>query len=89
MLRATICGRVQGVGFRLFVLREAADRGITGYVRNMERGDAVEVVACGQAAAVDRFVRALRVGPPGTRVDTVALDNVENATPYTEFTVRY
>ncbi len=44
--RYVISGRVQGVGFRWFVEREAAQLGITGWVRNCENGD-VEVMATG------------------------------------------
>jgi len=44
--RYLISGRVQGVGFRWFVEREAALIGVTGWVRNTENGD-VEVMATG------------------------------------------
>ena len=44
--RYVISGRVQGVGFRWFVEREAAQLGVTGWVRNCDNGD-VEVMATG------------------------------------------
>ena len=44
--RYVISGRVQGVGFRWFVEREAAQIGVAGWVRNRENGD-VEVMATG------------------------------------------
>ena len=63
-------GRVQGVGFRWHV-REAARRaGIRGWVRNCEDGS-VELLAAGDAAAVDRVIEAGRRGPPAARVDAV------------------
>ena len=57
--RYLISGRVQGVGFRWFVEREAALIGITGWVRNCDTSD-VEVMATGtreQLAALHGSVR--------------------------------
>jgi len=62
-----IRGRVQGVGFRYFALREAQRLGVSGRVRN--RGDgAVEVEAEGERETLERLVQALRVGPLGAAV---------------------
>ena len=46
-----ISGRVQGVGFRNFVVHHAQERSVTGYVRNLEDGS-VEVMLQGQPADV-------------------------------------
>ena len=48
--RYVVTGRVQGVGFRWFVEREAAQLGVTGWVRNREDGS-VEVMATGTRGA--------------------------------------
>jgi acylphosphatase len=70
VVRVIARGRVQGVGFRWHV-REAARRaGIRGWVRNRPDGS-VELLAAGEAAAVDRVVEAMRTGPPSARVDHV------------------
>ncbi len=61
-VRVRVTGRVQGVGFRAFVLREAAALGITGWVRNLPDG-AVEAEGVGGEAELARFVDALRTGP--------------------------
>lgn len=63
-------GRVQGVGFRWFVHREAAELGLCGTVRNTEAGD-VEVVAAGDAEAVAELRQQLHKGSRGSRVDAV------------------
>ena len=66
----TVRGRVQGVGFRYFVLREAQARGLAGWVRNLPDG-AVEVLAAGEPALVDAFEGRLWHGPPHARVTEI------------------
>jgi acylphosphatase len=63
-------GRVQGVGFRWFVHREAAELGLRGWVRNTDAGH-VELVASGDPEILDELKRALRKGSRGSRVDAV------------------
>jgi len=65
-----ISGRVQGVGFRDALLREALARGLTGWVRNRRDGS-VEAVLQGNAAAVEAVQVWARRGPPAARVDRV------------------
>jgi acylphosphatase len=67
-----VVGRVQGVGFRWFV-REAARRaGVSGWVRNRADGR-VEIAVSGSETAIAEVVAAARSGPPGARVDHVAM----------------
>lgn len=70
-----VTGRVQGVGFRFFTARAAKAEDVHGWVANRPDG-AVEVVAEGEVAAVDRFERHLRQGPPRARVDEVRVADV-------------
>jgi acylphosphatase len=72
-LRVTVRGAVQGVGFRVEVLREARDEGVAGWVRNRDDG-ALEAVLEGSEAAVARVLALCHVGPPGARVDAVQAD---------------
>lgn len=65
-----VAGQVQGVGFRYFVQRSAHLEGLSGFVRNLEDGG-VEVVVEGEADAVERFERQLRLGPPLARVEQI------------------
>jgi acylphosphatase len=68
VLHFLIQGRVQGVGFRWFVQREASELDLRGWVRNTEEGH-VEVVAAGKAADLDELRSSLKRGPRGSRVD--------------------
>lgn len=70
VLHFLIQGRVQGVGFRWFVHREASELELRGWVRNTEDGD-VEVVAAGEAEDLADLRASLKRGPRGSRVDRV------------------
>jgi acylphosphatase len=67
---ATVSGRVQGVGFRWFVLDRATDLGLDGWVANALDG-AVVCVAEGDRASLAALETALRSGPSGSRVDAL------------------
>jgi acylphosphatase len=72
-LHASISGRVQGVGFRAFVLDQARLARATGWVRN-RWDDTVEVVAEGERSPLERLLSALRRGPPAAYVSDVKVD---------------
>jgi acylphosphatase len=69
-VRVRIEGRVQGVGFRAFVEREAAALGLEGWVRNRRDGG-VETVISGPREALEKFLVRARNGPRAARVDMV------------------
>jgi acylphosphatase len=81
VLHFLIRGRVQGVGFRWFVHREATELGLRGWVRNTDTGD-VEVVASGPPEDLAELRTELKKGSRGSRVDKVIeheLDESESA----------
>ncbi len=70
VLHATIHGHVQGVFFRASARREAARRGLGGWVRNLPDGS-VETRAEGPEDRLREFLEWLQRGPEGARVDRV------------------
>lgn len=68
-----IQGHVQGVGYRYFVSEEAQKRDLTGWVRNLDRGD-VEVYAEGSQKTLDEFLLMLERGPRMAHVQQMTVD---------------
>ena len=79
-VKFNVRGRVQGVAFRAHTREQARRLGLTGYAKNLPDGS-VEVLACGDAAALDELERWLRQGPPAARVDEVTRANVGGLPP--------
>ncbi|MGB6386828.1 MAG: acylphosphatase [Terriglobales bacterium] len=86
-LRFLVRGRVQGVGFRWFVEREAHLLGIAGWVRNNADGS-VEVLAMGTPEQLAGLRSRLREGPRAARVDNVEESEAEPVAGLNSFQVR-
>ena len=69
-LRAYVYGRVQGVGFRYFVVQKAHMLALRGYARNESDGS-VEVLAQGPHPALEQLLLFLRQGPTAAQVRDV------------------
>lgn len=81
-----ISGVVQGVGYRFFTQRAAAEHQIVGYVRNLENGD-VEVVAEGELQQMEDFKRKLMEGPRFSVVKNVEEIVLEPTGNYSSFRI--
>jgi acylphosphatase len=79
VVRYVVRGRVQGVGFRWFVLREAERLGIHGWARNLPDGG-VEVVADATTEHLASLETALHRGPVAARVDSVEKADLSHQT---------
>ena len=86
-LEAIVHGRVQGVGFRFFVVREARRLGLTGWVANEPSGR-VRCVAEGPRSALEALLGALRDGPRGAWVDRVDATWSAAGGTFSDFDVR-
>ena len=82
----TISGKVQGVGFRYFVLRQAQKLGINGWVSNKSNGD-VEALAQGEKADLEQFIAKVKEGPSFSRVEDVSLNWGKDAEQYFGFEI--
>jgi acylphosphatase len=78
--RFKVSGRVQGVFFRVSTREDAVPLQITGHAINLPDGS-VEVLACGETAALAELERWLHEGPPMAAVASVAAEDVECAAP--------
>lgn len=87
-LRATIRGRVQGVGFRDFTARHAERLGVGGWVRNLPDGRSVAVEAEGTREALETLLRELWTGPAFSRVHAVEVEWTDDAGDDRTFHVR-
>lgn len=86
-LRLSIRGRVQGVGFRWFLRREARALGLRGWTRN-ERDGSVTLEAQGPPDQLERLVAAASRGPAASRVEGVAREELAPlAAPERDFDV--
>lgn len=75
-VRFLVSGRVQGVSFRAYTRAQANALDLRGHARNLSDGR-VEVLAVGDAAAIDRLAEWLQHGPPLARVEAVAREAVD------------
>ena len=88
-VQVTVYGYVQGVFFRAFVSRRATELGLTGYVRNLPDGEAVEVRAEGERKQLEKLIGYLKVGPPTAKVEKVVTNWSEYTGSYSNFSVGY
>jgi acylphosphatase len=79
-VRFVVSGRVQGVFFRASTRDEALRLGLTGHARNLPDGT-VEVVACGDDAALGQLESWLELGPPLAQVSRVERNAADIAAP--------
>ena len=75
--RLVIEGRVQGVGYRWWVVEAAQSLGLGGWVRNRADGS-VEVLAIGEADDIGRLLAACSAGPSGASVQSVRTEAAED-----------
>lgn len=78
--RCFITGRVQGVFYRASTRQQALELGCRGYARNLDDGR-VEVLAVGNAVAVEALIAWLRQGPPAAQVSGVEVQVLAPESP--------
>jgi len=86
-LHARVTGRVQGVGFRYYVMTAANELGLVGWVRNRRDGS-VEVVAEGELDILKKLVRVLERGSRSSMVSEVKAELQETSGEFQSFNAR-
>jgi acylphosphatase len=86
-LEATVRGRVQGVGFRYFVVRRALELDLVGWVANAPDGS-VQLVAEGPVDALDLLEAGVRAGPVGAVVEAVDAVRMTGTGRFDRFAIR-
>lgn len=86
-LHAQVVGRVQGVGFRYYVMSAASELGLTGWVRNRRDGS-VEVLAEGEVDPLKSLIRALKRGSRSSAVREVKTELQPATGEFASFIVR-
>jgi acylphosphatase len=83
----TVHGMVQGVGFRYFVLREAQQLNLNGYVENLPSGN-VGIEAEGDKGILEEFIRIVRVGSRFAEIDDLTTEWKKFEGLYHSFVIR-
>ncbi len=85
---AFVSGRVQAVGYRMFVRRHADELGLTGYVQNLPDGR-VKIVASGPEMTITELIEEARRGPHFAVVHDVEVKWLERYTPFSRFDIKF
>ncbi|OGG24004.1 hypothetical protein A3A79_02295 [Candidatus Gottesmanbacteria bacterium RIFCSPLOWO2_01_FULL_43_11b] len=83
-----ISGDVQGVGFRAWIVRQAKEFSLTGWVKNREDG-AVELVAEGVRQSLEELIKRCQHGPEVSWVEKVDVAWKEASNEFVSFDVVY
>ncbi len=81
-------GLVQGVGFRYFVMKNAQQLGLKGYVKNLYSGEVLTVVE-GEKFLIDDLFNKLKVGPMHASVNKSKINWDESKQEFKNFEIRY
>ena len=87
-LHASVDGRVQGVGYRAFVVDSAVILGLTGWVRNRWDGS-VEVLAEGERSVLEQLLARLRRGPYSAYVSDLRFEWLDSRGDLKGFVVKH
>lgn len=88
-IKATVSGKVQGVGFRASTRSQAQRLGVYGYVKNLPDGS-VEIIASGEAEKIDQLLAWAKSGPTSAIVDNIQVESItEDTAKFNSFEIRY
>ena len=83
-----VTGLVQGVGFRYFVIRNAQQLGLKGYVKNLYDGSVLTVTE-GEKGLIEELFKKLKIGPRAAHVSNARIEWGEFKNEFSTFEVEY
>ncbi|MEA1881563.1 MAG: acylphosphatase [Candidatus Marinimicrobia bacterium] len=83
-----VSGKVQGVGFRWYVVRSGRSLALIGYAKNLPDGN-VEVQVEGNKVDIERFIKKLKQGPALSSVENVEMKWISPSNQLKDFNIRY
>ncbi|MBT3479803.1 MAG: acylphosphatase [Candidatus Marinimicrobia bacterium] len=83
-----VSGKVQGVGFRWYVVQKGRSLALIGYAINLPNGN-VEIHAEGNKIDIQRFIEIVKKGPPSSQVDKVEIMWINASNRFKDFIVKY
>ncbi len=86
-VKITVSGMVQGVGFRYYIARAAANYDINGYVKNLFSGE-VEIYAEGRKEFLEYLANKAKSGPSHSRVENIQIQWLDFQNKYNKFEIR-
>ncbi len=86
-VKIIVKGKVQGVGFRYYVLEKANELELTGYTKNLPDGS-VETVAEGDPLSISKFIEIVKKGPQSAMVTEIAVDLGKSIGEFPDFEIR-
>jgi len=87
-INALVLGRVQGIGFRYFVVQKARKLGLNGIVKNIPGGK-VKITAQGSKEKLELFVELLKEGPCLGHVEEVKVEWCKETKKFEEFSIEF
>ncbi|AEE15413.1 Acylphosphatase [Thermodesulfobium narugense DSM 14796] len=87
-LYAKVIGKVQGVYFRAFTQKIARELDLRGTVRNLSDGS-VEVVAVGEEEKINKLIKELKKGSPGSKVIDIEIKKDKHDLDFEDFKIVY
>jgi acylphosphatase len=85
-VKIIVSGRVQGIGFRYFISKNARELDLKGYVRNLFTGE-VEIEAEGRKEFLDELLKRAKTGPHGAMVNSCKVEWLDFAKKYDKFEI--
>lgn len=83
----TCNGLVQGVGFRYYILRQAHNLGLSGFVKNLYTGE-VYILAEGDRGMIEELIKLTKAGPSHAHVKNCRVEWSEPTNEFTTFEIK-